>query len=70
MRKRLHPSLESHPIPVTIADVDLIRFEQNLLKIGFFGVQDYRPGEGTQKRIVETTADRDGQRIKASSWCC
>jgi hypothetical protein len=50
-------------IPV---DVDLIRFEKNLLQIGFFGSHDTRHRTETTRRI-EQMVSRGGQRIKVAA---
>ena len=50
-------------IPV---DVDLIRFEKNLLQIGFFGSHDTRHHTETTRRI-EQMVSRGGQRIKVAA---
>jgi hypothetical protein len=48
------------------ADVDSIRFERNLLQIGFFAADEKRKGTPPTKRIIETTVNRDGKRIVAA----
>jgi len=51
---------------IPIADVDLIRFERNLLRIGFFGAQEDRKGTPPYIRRIEAAFNRDGQRITAA----
>ena len=48
------------------ADVDSIRFERNLLQIGFFAADEKRKGNPATKRRIETTINRDGKRIVAA----
>jgi len=55
------------PLP---ADVDLVRFETNLLQIGFFSAHDPRTKSTTTSRSwrrLEQTVTRDGQRIKVTA---
>ncbi len=54
---------ESLSIPV---GVDLVRFEKNLLQMGFFGANDVRRNSNTMRRI-EQTVTREGQKIKVSA---
>jgi len=51
------------PLP---AAVDFIRFEKNLLQIGFFGAHDIRHNSKSTRRI-EQVVNRDGQKIKVSA---
>ena len=51
------------PLPVA---VDLIRFEKNLLQIGFFGAHDTRHNNQSTRRI-EQWVNRDGQKIKVAA---
>ncbi len=51
------------PLP---AAVDFIRFEKNLLQIGFFGAHDIRHNSQSTRRI-EQVVNRDGQKIKVSA---
>ena len=46
--------------------VDFIRFEKNLLQIGFFGAHDTRHRSQSTRRI-EQVVNRDGQKIKVSA---
>lgn len=48
------------------AAADLIRFEKNLLQIGFFGAHDTRHSNQYTRRI-EQWASRDGQRIRLAA---
>ena len=61
-RKQL-PSTTPQIDLIPFADVDLIRFEKNLLQIGFFAAQDERKGGPPFIRRIENTVNRDGQRI-------
>lgn len=55
------PTLLSLPLTV-----DLIRFEKNLLQIGFFGAHDTRHRTDSSRRI-ESWVNRDGQKIKVAA---
>jgi hypothetical protein len=48
------------------ADVDLVRFETNLLQIGFFSAQDPRKKRDSWRRL-EQIINRDGQRIRVTA---
>jgi hypothetical protein len=50
------------PLPV---DVDFVRFETNLLQIGFFSAEDSRAGRPTRRRF-EQTVTRQGKRIQVA----
>lgn len=52
-------------IPLPVA-VDFIRFEKNLLQIGFFGAHDTRHTSQSTRRI-EQLVNRNGQKIKVSA---
>lgn len=52
-------------MPISV-DVDMVRFEKNLLSIGFFGAHDTRQPTKSTRRI-ETMVTRDGQRIKVAA---
>lgn len=54
------------PLSVAVAAADLIRFEKNLLQIGFFGAHDVRHNSQSTRRI-EQLVNRDGQKIKVSA---
>ena len=47
-------------------DVDLVRFEKNLLQIGFFGANDARDKNRTTRR-VEQVVVRNGSKIKVAA---
>jgi hypothetical protein len=52
-------------VPLSVA-VDFIRFEKNLLQIGFFGAHDTRHHNQSTRRI-EQTVNRDGQKIRVAA---
>ena len=52
-------------MPIAI-DVDLIRFEKNLLQIGFFGANDARDKNRTTRR-VEQVVVRNGSKVKVAA---
>ena len=56
-------ALELLPLSV---DVDLVRFEKNLLQIGFFGANDARDKNRTSRRI-EQTVFRNGHKVKVAA---
>ncbi len=60
------PLVTSQSDILPFADVDSIRFERNLLQIGFFGADEKRKGTPPTKRRIETTINRDGKRIVAA----
>ena len=47
--------------------IDLIRFEKNLLQIGFFSAHDRRSNDSDQTRRIEQWVNRDGKKIKVSA---
>ena len=47
--------------------VDLIRFEKNLLQIGFFGAHERRGKQLTSSRRIEQWVNRDGKKIRVSA---
>src|SRR5580765_5221627 len=61
---------QSQPIPTMIAPlpvaVDIIRFEKNLLQIGFFGAHDTRHHPQSTRRI-EQWVNRNGQKIRVAA---
>ena len=61
--ERSSPSSSLMPIAV---DVDLVRFEKNLLQIGFFGANDARDKNRTTRR-VEQVVTRNGSKIKVAA---
>jgi hypothetical protein len=57
-----------HPVallPVAI-DPDLVRFEKNLLQIGFFGANDSRDKNRTSRRIEQVVL-RNGQKVRVAA---
>lgn len=52
-------------MPIAV-DVDLVRFEKNLLQIGFFGANDARDKNRTTRR-VEQVVTRNGSKIKVAA---
>jgi hypothetical protein len=52
-------------MPIAV-DVDLVRFEKNLLQIGFFGANDARDKNRTSRR-VEQIVVRNGNKIKVAA---
>ncbi len=65
---KLSANLESGAsalVPLPVA-VDLIRFEKNLLQIGFFGAHDTRHNN-TSTRRIEQWVNRNGQKIKVAA---
>jgi hypothetical protein len=52
-------------MPITV-DVDLVRFEKNLLQIGFFGANDARDKHRTSRRI-EQIVSRNGHKVKVAA---
>ncbi len=59
------PSVSTTLMPIAV-DVDLIRFEKNLLQIGFFGANDARDKNRNTRR-VEQTVIRNGSKIKVAA---
>ncbi len=47
--------------------IDLVRFEKNLLQIGFFSAHDPRSKGHNQSRRIEQWVNRDGKKIRASA---
>ena len=64
-RKSLATSL-SPAIPLIAVDVDLVRFEKNLVQMGFFGANDARDKNRTTRR-VEQIVVRNGSKIKVAA---
>ncbi len=64
-RRQLINDTASSIVPLPAA-VDLIRFEKNLLQIGFFGAHDTRHNNQSTRRI-EQWVNRDGQKIKVAA---
>jgi len=68
MRRHTHSNLEQKSfslIPVS-GDVDLIRFETNLLQIGFFSAHDPRRKRDSS-RSFEQTVTRNGQKVRVTA---
>ena len=65
MAKKRVNSSEPTLMPISV-DVDMVRFEKNLLSIGFFGAHDTRQPTKSTRRI-EQMVIRDGQRIKVAA---
>lgn len=65
--------MQSRPAPnqsmlLTQPDaVDLIRFEKNLLQIGFFGAHERRGKQLASSRRIEQWVNRDGKKIRVSA---
>ncbi len=58
----LEPTLITQPDAV-----DLIRFEKNLLQIGFFGAHERRGKQVASSRRIEQWVNRDGKKIRVSA---
>lgn len=54
------------PLLPVAADQDLVRFEKNLLQIGFFGANDSRDKNRTSRRI-EQIVFRNGHKVKVAA---
>src|SRR5271170_3956352 len=68
MKRHTRPSAEQNTfalIPVA-ADVDLVRFETNLLQIGFFSAQDPRKKRDSS-RSFEQSVTRNGQKVRVTA---
>ena len=62
------PTINTEATLVTMPDaVDLIRFEKNLLQIGFFGAHERRGKALSSRRRIEQWVNRDGKKIKVSA---
>ena len=58
----------TEPVLLSLPDaVDLIRFEKNLLQIGFFGAHERRGKQAVSSRRIEQWVNRDGKKIKVSA---
>lgn len=64
-RPAIQPERPSPVMPIAV-DVDLVRFEKNLLQIGFFGANDARDKNRTSRRI-EQVVFRNGQKVKVAA---
>ncbi|MHB1743746.1 MAG: replication initiator protein A [Acidobacteriaceae bacterium] len=63
-KKKVH-STEPTLMPISV-DVDMVRFEKNLLSIGFFGAHDTRQPTKSTRRIEQMVV-RNGQRVKVAA---
>src|ERR1700712_2099542 len=64
MAKRVEP----HQTTIALPDaIDLIRFEKNLLQIGFFSAHDRRSNDPDLSRRIEQWVNRDGKKIRVSA---
>ena len=62
------PPSKTEATLVTMPDaVDLIRFEKNLLQIGFFGAHEKRGKAIASRRRIEQWVNRDGKKIRVSA---
>jgi Replication initiator protein A len=68
MKRSTASATEPNPtlVPLPVSAVDLIRFEKNLLQIGFFGAHDTRHNNLSTRRI-EQWVNRNGQKIKVAA---
>jgi len=66
MNRRQLTTESAAPLVPLPAAVDLIRFEKNLLQIGFFGAHDTRHNNQSTRRL-EQWVNRDGQKIKVAA---
>jgi hypothetical protein len=65
-KTKLQKQSESVPMLFqTVADVDLVRFERNLLQIGFFGAHDVRQHRKSSRRFEQTITQK-GHRIQGA----
>jgi hypothetical protein len=65
MAKRTFSSQKAIALPD--AEIDLIRFEKNLLQIGFFSSNDTRGVPRETNRRIEQWVNRDGKKIRVSA---
>jgi plasmid replication initiation protein len=67
MTKRATPiTNRTTPLLPMAVDVDLVRFEKNLLQMGFFGANDARDKNRTSRRI-EQVVFRNGHKVKVAA---
>lgn len=66
LRKRKYEMNSTSTLMPIAVDVDLVRFEKNLLQIGFFGANDARDKNRTSRRIEQVVV-RDGNKIKVAA---
>ena len=64
-KRKIEQTSSSTLMPIGV-DVDLVRFEKNLLQIGFFGANDARDKNRTSRRI-EQIVIRNGNKIKVAA---
>ena len=65
-RQKLDNSPSTSTLMPISVDVDLVRFEKNLLQIGFFGANDARDKNRTSRRIEQIVV-RNGNKIKVAA---
>src|ERR1700712_4777033 len=65
-KQKLDSSMGTSTLMPISVDVDLVRFEKNLLQIGFFGANDARDKNRTSRRI-EQIVIRNGNKIKGAA---
>jgi hypothetical protein len=65
-KRKMDPQLSVSGLMPIAVDVDLIRFEKNLLQIGFFGANDARDKNRTSRRIEQIVV-RDGNKIRVAA---
>jgi hypothetical protein len=61
-----HKTARTAPLLPVAVDPDLVRFEKNLLQIGFFGANDSRDKNRTSRRI-EQVVFRNGHKVKVAA---
>ena len=61
-----HKTERPTPLLPVAVDPDLVRFEKNLLQIGFFGANDSRDKNRTSRRI-EQVVFRNGHKVKVAA---
>ena len=64
-KRKIDQTSTSTLMPIAV-DVDLVRFEKNLLQIGFFGANDARDKNRASRRI-EQIVIRNGNKIKVAA---
>lgn len=62
----IHKTERPAPLLTVAVDPDLVRFEKNLLQIGFFGANDSRDKNRTSRRI-EQVVYRNGHKVKVAA---
>jgi hypothetical protein len=66
MKRKTAKTSMTQPLTAMPIAVDLIRFEKNLLQMGFFGAHDTRYKTDSTRRI-EQIVNRDGQKMKIAA---